>query len=357
MNRVLASRLVRLDVDVKTRSVSAFHLGTRCFAELNQSEALLLVGALRPTDSLSLVERVSDTTATASELVLQMLLNLLDVGFINLTDTDDDNAMPSSSYNKTNWKELGWSCDFDYLHSSLDMTFFASDEQGYASASKTMLHYSSKEPDETRFKTFEVHRAKLPLPQVADLINDKVPVSAWSLDHRVRALASCIVAPTKTTRPQWGGAPLLRKLHPSGGARHPTEAYLLLQNTIGNLQAGYYHIHVSPLELVSLSIPQGSISFNSIEPLVNRVPFSIVAGVCLTSCFARNRYRYRESRTYRTVHMDIGHVLANIEYIAQFLLLKIFVAHTWDSQASQTLTGANYLEEGMMATIFIGDNA
>ncbi|MBM0236171.1 hypothetical protein JNW88_01785 [Micromonospora sp. ATA32] len=55
------------------------------------------------------------------------------------------------------------------------------------------------------------------------------------------------------------------------------------------------------------------------------------AVVLYSSFFERNRYRYREPRTFRTVHMDVGHLMTTCEFLGR--------ANGWRVEQIQHLNG------------------
>lgn len=353
--QVVTNRFSRLEFDTSNVNASVIDISLDRTANIRFAEVLLIIGAFQPIESTNLIDQVACTTEEDPDVISQLLLNLIYYGFINIENQVDD-QLDTLSKIRHEWDEMGWAVNFDYILSSLDLPFLGGDKDGLEQAAETMRRYAAESSDNDRVKQFTKINLKTSLPSISDLLNTIKPPNSWSLGFRLKALASCTVSPIKVTQPKWGGAPLFRKLHPSGGSRHPTEAYLMLPDTVEDIKSGYYHIQVDPLELVSLQVSSTEITLQTLEPLVNRVPFKVEAALILTSCFKRNRYRYRESRTYRTVHLDIGHILSNIELLAQSLSLSVFVTYTWDTSSSEVLTGTNYLEEGILAIIFIGNN-
>lgn len=352
---VVVSPSVRLQIDSEQRSSVVIHLESRRTAALSAAEVLLLVGALEPVEVDQLIDKVAEATGEDQFIVLQRLQALLDVGFIDFVG----HAQPVESAGRSArlaWSQAGWAADYDYLVSTRDMPFHGGDREGLAEAASVMRGYASQAPDEQRCKRFEHAALRRPLPALSDLMARAGEVGAWPLQQRLLALASCAVAPVRASSPPWGGAALFRKLHPSGGARHPTEAYLSVTEALDGLPAGHFHLQVDPLELVPLQPTLIQLPLGLLEPASTRVPFKITAALTLTTCFGRNRYRYRESRTYRTVHMDVGHILTNVEELAATLRLAVFVAYTWDSESAELLTGYGGLEEGVLATVFLGDS-
>ncbi len=350
---VVVSPSVRLQIDSEQRSTVVFHLESRRTATLSAAEALLLVGALAPVEGGQLIDQVAKATGEEPFVVLQRLQALLDLGFVDFAESAQPVEGGAQSA-RLAWSQAGWAADFDYLVSTRDMPFHGGDREGLAEAASVMRGYASEVSDEQRCKRFEYAVLRRPLPSLGELMAGPGEADAWPLQQRLLALAACAVAPVRSNSPPWGGAPLFRKLHPSGGARHPTEAYLSVTEALDGLPAGHFHLQVDPLELVLLQPSLAQLPLGLLEPTSSRVPFKIVAALTLSTCFARNRYRYRESRTYRTVHMDVGHVLTNVEELAATLRLAVFVAYTWDSQFTERLTGRSGLEEGVLATVFLG---
>lgn len=344
---------VRLQIDSEQCSAVVVHLESHRTATLSAAESLLLVGALAPVESDQLIGRVVKATGEDPIVVLQRLQSLLDLGFMDFAESAQP-VKTAAQLARLAWCQAGWEADYDYLVSTLDMPFHGGDREGLAEAASVMRVYASEAFDEQRCKRFEDAVLRRPLPELSELIAGASEAVGWPLQQRLLALAACAVAPVRSSSPPWGGAALFRKLHPSGGARHPTEAYLSVAEDLDSLPAGHYHLQVEPLELVRLQPSLAELPLSMLEPTSSRVPFKIVAALTLTTCFARNRYRYRESRTYRTVHMDVGHVLTNVEQLAATLCLAVFVAYTWDSESTERLTGRSGLEEGVLATVFLG---
>lgn len=350
---IVTSSHTRIQIDSHRQIALVTHIQSHHAAELSTSEALLIVGALDPVEGDQLVDRVVQATGEDCFLVLQRLQALLEMGFL---DFFERSVQPEDSVqsHRIDWDQVGWSTGYDYLVGTLDLPFLGGDHDGLAQAAQIMRRYASESPDEERRKQFAYSTRPIEIPALAELVAKARGADNWSPRSRLLALATCAVAPVRASSPPWGGNPLYRKLHPSGGARHPTEAYLSITEAMQDLPSGHYHIQVEPLQLVLLEPSLATLPLSRLEPTSDRVPFKIAAALTLTSCFSRNRYRYRESRTYRTVHMDVGHIVTNVEQLAASLSVDVFVSYTWDSEATESLTGQSYLDEGVMATVFLG---
>jgi len=82
--------------------------------------------------------------------------------------------------------------------------------------------------------------------------------------------------------------------------------------------------------------------------------FEPAAVVILTSVFERNMFRYREPRTFRTILLDIGHVVFTLELACAALGLQFYPQHGVDDLAVERLLGLEGLDEGVMYAVAIG---
>lgn len=144
------------------------------------------------------------------------------------------------------------------------------------------------------------------------------------------------------------------KTSPSGGSRHPTEAYtFILSNE--ELELGLYHYSVRKhsLELLATgdhrSFVQDNIIIHSdrpdFEPTV----------VFLYSCiFERSMHRYRDSRSYRVVHKDIGHVMQTVAYLAKARGCPSYGGYSLKDSVVDEFVGLDGILESSMAYTVVG---
>jgi SagB-type dehydrogenase family enzyme len=119
-----------------------------------------------------------------------------------------------------------------------------------------------------------------------------------------------------------GQGPVILRTSPSGGSRHPVEAYVLAWNVEG-LAPGAYHYDSDTMELVDLQRP---IVANDIPALLAHQTYFAGAGAAVVMCpvFARTMWRYGHSRAYRTVLIDTGHLGQTFCLVATALGLAPF---------------------------------
>src|SRR5207244_7333827 len=107
------------------------------------------------------------------------------------------------------------------------------------------------------------------------------------------------------------------KTSPSGGARHPIEAYVLAVRVKG-LPRGLYHYAADRHGLDRLS--RQASSRQIVEYCADQTWYgSAAAVVIMTAVFARERWRYQSPRAYRAVLLDAGHLCQTFRLIARWL--------------------------------------
>jgi SagB-type dehydrogenase family enzyme len=214
------------------------------------------------------------------------------------------------------WSGYGWRAAADYHLATIDYPFVPDKDGTYrAQDSQTMQSYKTQEPDVNRSKDYS-DVVTIDLPPVkevltmldmpfSDVIQSKIQTNSLSfanLSYVMSATFGCL-----RERPNSYGAPSVRKTSPSGGARHPTEGYLFLKESLPEIEQGIYHFSVRKNVLEKLPQPFPE-SLEELFPGVFRASFAPKALICLTSLFERNMYRYREPRTFRTIFIDAGHL-------------------------------------------------
>jgi SagB-type dehydrogenase family enzyme len=112
------------------------------------------------------------------------------------------------------------------------------------------------------------------------------------------------------------------KTSPSGGARHPIEAYLLAVRVDG-LKSGVYHYDADLHELVDLKRP---VSAPVVERLVGNQDYyhDAAAIVVMTAVVERCLWKYPQGRAYRSILLDAGHLSQTFCLTATALQLAPF---------------------------------
>ena len=171
---------------------------------------------------------------------------------------------------------------------------------------------------------------------------------------KLTVILSLTFGSTGARRPRTDAAPLLRRSSPSGGGRHPSEGYVLVLDVPG-IAPGWYHVTMRPFSLRRLADPPAADLMATFGESAARFPFPIRAIVVLTSVFERNMYRYREPRTFRTVHMDAGHLAATMRMAARAAGVTARIYYNDDADRVERSLGLDGMREGYMLTIVLAD--
>ncbi|TYB57670.1 SagB/ThcOx family dehydrogenase [Nonomuraea sp. PA05] len=149
---------------------------------------------------------------------------------------------------------------------------------------------------------------------------------------RLAALLSITASPIRSS--ELSGTTL--KMSPSGGGRHPTELYVYARRVAG-VPAGLYHYDARnrQLDRLTAALP---------DDLLVRVcgdqawARDASAYVFFTSVFARNKWKYKISRSYRVLHYDVGHLSQTVYLLTAAMGLSCtFTAALRDETLAQLL--------------------
>ncbi|MFB9446768.1 SagB/ThcOx family dehydrogenase [Dactylosporangium vinaceum] len=262
------------------------------------------------------------------------------------------------------WSEFGWPEAAEYHLTTYDYHGLDYAADGFDIDTDWMRRYAAEEPDDNRVLTFPhaARRLRLPPPhevaadwQLADAAREPERPRRIGRDELLQLLSLAFGVIDTITPKRWTGAPLLRRTSPSGGARHPTEAFVAVLDVPG-LEEGWWHVHSVGPELELLDEKHfGELELGTLFPLsYSRVPIATQVVVVLTCAFERNMYRYREPRTFRTVHMDAGHLARTVEMTAHAMGVGARVAYPDGEQDIEAQLGLDPLTHGFMLSIAIG---
>lgn len=132
---------------------------------------------------------------------------------------------------------------------------------------------------------------------------------------------------------------------PSGGARHPTEAYLINLG-IKDIPIGIYHYSVKDNDLEIINSEDLNKTYKEIFYQLNHVPnFKPKAIIVLTSLAERSMWRYREARSFRVLFFDMGHIVATVRVTASSLGLGASVGDGFKEKELKKLLELNGIGE------------
>lgn len=259
-----------------------------------------------------------------------------------------------------NWAKYGWVEAADYHLATFDYPFIDYSTEAQAEDGRRMWEYISIEPDTNRTKHYEAADERIPAPKTREALRElTIPFrTAWleeldlqSLEvDQLLTLLAIVFGQLRSRRvnQEYEGRPdLIRKTSPSGGARHPTEGYAVVRDVPG-LSPGVYHFAVADNRLERIASQPNENEWDLLFHGLLRAPFRPAAFIIMTSVFERNMYRYREPRTFRTIFMDVGHLLTTLQIAAKGLGLRSFVHHGVHDERLEMLINTHSMSEGVL---------
>lgn len=149
-----------------------------------------------------------------------------------------------------------------------------------------------------------------------------------------------------------GQGDVVFKTSPSGGSRHPIEAYLIAQQVSG-LRPGAYHYDCARHELVHVArpIPRNQL----IHLLANQYYFGSCAALfVMTACFRRTMWRYPFRRAYRSVLIEAGHLGQTFCLLATAMGLAPFTTIAFQDSRLETLLRVDDAAESAIYVVGVG---
>jgi SagB-type dehydrogenase family enzyme len=344
------------------------HILDRRRFRLSRSAIAVLIAAARPRSPEDLAEFLAErgTDGRPAEHWLPLVSQLSAKGLlVDEREREQDERLDWLVSVRRAWSRYGWHEAAEYHMLAFDYPCVDYTEAiGILADRDRMRTYQESEPDSERFK---LDYAGLPGVDLPELTADLLPASAREVWQRevspapvdFSALSKVLAATFGITGliiPKTDSAPLLRRSSPSGGGRNPTEAYVVARSVDG-LEPGWYHVTMQPFSLRRLDGPpiDGDGLTRLFPNTLRRFPLDAKALVVLTTVFERNMYRYREPRTYRTVHMDVGHLAATARIAARSLGLTAAIFYCDSAQEIEQALGLDGLAEGYQLTVAITD--
>jgi SagB-type dehydrogenase family enzyme len=308
---------------------------------------LMVVACAKPISKSTLFELLISKLHIHIEQLENMLKSLISKNIIIPSEKQKDYRLLFDNF--LNWIKAGWNDAANYHFFTWDAPFldYTKEGEGHDIDRKKMVKYQSLQPDIQRYKEYNTPFKNILLPHLNFSLSTN-QVQSCTISERIEHLLSFTFGKTGEKPCHWSDVPLIRRTSPSGGSRHPTEGYFLSLN-LQSINQGFYHIQTDPISLCLISMDNYCFFEDfKIEADSNS---QILGAIVLTSVFERNMYRYREPRTFRTIHMDIGHILATIEMLGKEFQVKTCIHLNFNENAILQQIGASILEEGVMAIV------
>lgn len=265
------------------------------------------------------------------------------------------------------WRAGGWDHAADYLRSTYDYPFVDySQASGHRIDRARMAAYVEERPDVERTKRYPGTQSTAcePTPAALALLDQPLGQVMGRSEPGAAELTADSLKTIMTVSfgrlrgralRQPGRAPAIRRTSPSGGSRHPTEGYLLT-SAVPAMRDGLHHFSTTEYTLSHIGTPgadqvQAAVGDAVVPP---EGPWAMVIA---TSVFERNMYRYREPRTFRSVHLDVGHIIGTVELVAAHESLCTERLYRVGYRAVDTIVGLDPYVEATVCVITIGGAA
>lgn len=290
----------------------------------------------------NVLEYFVENTDGDRKAMLQLIRKLLEHRFL----THDLSEVSEILETRKRWREKGWAIAFEHHLASFNYPYLDYQDAGVSSDRGLMRAYYAQEPDLVRFKTSEGNLEIACPPIYQALENLKSPLD---IEPKITfptaqiGMVECAMIMSITFGViEWRGKnseltrQTARRTSPSGGARHPSEGYLL-NIEIEDFETGLYHFNTLRNVLVKIANLPKEFNLERRFEAMNISGIKPQAIVLFSSCPARNMYRYREPRTLRTIFMDIGHLAATSELAAEALGFRVLGHHGFDNSYLEDL--------------------
>ena len=339
---------------------SVHDLLRRTTYELGPAACQTLVAFSGGRRALEVAEDLSERLGKSRQDVLDAAARLAELGLLAPGDHAEHRFADRI---QRSWDERGWSAAAEHHLATWNFPYLDYLEKHHDM--DRMDEYLAEEPDLDRCKAAPPEATRVPLPTAADAVNAlEVPLDvAWSGAAPRRPLAldtvGTIVSGTfgvlrrRSALRKDREAEYLRKTSPSGGARHPTEGYLVAI-AVDGLAPGLYHHAVAEHALARVGEPLSPAVLERVFPGPMRAPFRVGALVVMTTVFERNMYRYREPRTYRSLMMDVGHIQETLSVISSGCGISSHDDHDIDLPEAERVFGLRPLREGVICATALG---
>ncbi|HEU5356622.1 MAG TPA: SagB/ThcOx family dehydrogenase [Actinocrinis sp.] len=339
------------------------------------SAAAALVAAIRPQPQAELVERLRgvDPASRPAAYWDGVVGSLQRHGLlVDEAQAAADADLAWMTDLRRTWADAGWREAAEYHVLAFDYPCVDYHEAAGAYFDQgRMRAYQAVEPDTFRHKDEYLGSPEITLPEPAE---GMAPASAHDLWTEAAAsggdaarsatvdfeslanLAALGFGVTGMRYPVTDSAPLIRRTSPSGGGRHPSEGYVLVRDVDG-LESGCYHVTMTPFSLRRVANADEAALGARLAAARGIDGPEAKAVFIVTTVFERNMYRYREPRTFRTVHMDAGHIAGTLRLAARAMGLRASVDVGGDAPAIERALGLDGMTEGYLVSVSIADGA
>lgn len=353
-NPLLILRFTEDGESIEAAIGSGSHRETFTFEDTRFAELLFALRERRtPKQAKDLISQIFGLGASESRAVLTSLLS----SKLVIPSVPVDGSI-------LRWEQSGWRDALDF-HLAVQDLQFSDDRNDYASwaaVMKTRVDCGEYPEDPGPAKVYaNQHHKKVDKAQPSSRLATVQEVFSSTRPFRSYA-AGAIDARTleyvvrETYLPHsWHDSPFgkyFKRSSPSGGARHPIEAYLIVLDVNG-LEPGLYHIDTAREVLVELRTADMRKALTTACFQKPGIEFASAA-IVLTVRWLRHQYKYQYSRSYRMIMLDVGHLIQSHALIATSVGIQSFLGPSIDDEAVKDLLELSGDDEDPIYVIGMG---
>jgi len=265
------------------------------------------------------------------------------------------------------WEKKGWRDALDFHLSGQDL-IFEPDYTGYVEAMTEYKERVKAGEDEDSPPTFKEYEdcQKIQLLKQRKILNQKnysEVLQNYSLVTKFDGSQIGFEVLSELLQNVFGyqsafdsvSGRLIFRTSPSGGARHPIEAYIYSRN-IEKVPKGIYHYSVKSNALSLLKA--GNFDEELAVCCSQKTGIKTASIVIfLTARWFRHMWKYRYSRSFRMVIFDAGHIIQTCSLTASALGLKVYHnSAVKDDACLQLLNLKDDCEEGVLYALGVGND-
>jgi SagB-type dehydrogenase family enzyme len=360
LRRSLGLMAVRTpDEFVVYNTVALRKFDAKALNDNNLNRLLIFMGHWRSIDEV--IVFMEETMNLSYEDAHVAIQHLMDLGFL-VSDEEAQHKYLSSNYDK--WCEKGWQDALLYhWHTNLiPKTDYEADPNGIDDARRMLEKVRAEKPPSNYKEIQGTHRIQLlKKSELKHKTLDKV-FEDWVGSKRDKGplsfeefswLTYLAYGQTAVKKLPITGEHVA-KTSPSGGSRHPTEVYPLILD-VQNINQGLYHYNVKEncLELIKEGNFEEFIR-KYILTHPKRPAFRPTVIFIYSTYIDRSMFRYRESRSYRVIHFDLGHLMQTTAFLASSIGRSSYREYAFNDSAIDEFLNIDGLMESVMAFTVIG---
>jgi SagB-type dehydrogenase family enzyme len=298
-----------------------------------------LLSLVEPVDVPTLLARTADRLGIGTSQARELVTMLTDAGVI----VSESFAVETRSRGQ-HWEEWGWRDAFDFHFASRSLEFENLDADDFRAA---VASFDDSGPDigpqPGPYKIVPGERIDLPKPtetarwvSLGDALSTNWPVETFrrrgiSIDTLSTVLWYGFGAQSEI--PTIMG-PHICKTSPSGGARHPVEAYVIVRD-VESVPEGIYHF--APTGALRLINDPSAIK-NVDEACFGKPGIVTASAVIIATVrWGRHNWKYRYSRSYRMALIDLGHVVQTVALAGALADTRIYSTYAVDDCSMASL--------------------